>query len=218
MKVINLNKSEDLLGKKLTRGCQIFKPFYSQAIGCKVGNIRTALTYLSRENVDKDLVAKPKLNKEELNKIVILPKKKISNYDNTLKALLSERIIHDLEVALELSKHYYKEGNYFALEFISEDANGRKFEDMNRYCKILNRLMLDSVFVSVVLNITNKQNDSFKRKINIKDIKQNVGRKQIKAFDKARPFIKTEKEEIRLSDKKRVVKNFKKQLPYTKIK
>ena len=89
MKIINLNKSPDLLGRKLVRGCQIARPFYSQVIGGKVGNIRTALTYLSREGVDKELVAKSKLNKDELNDIVSLPKRKVSNYDDTLKVLLS---------------------------------------------------------------------------------------------------------------------------------
>lgn len=225
MKIVNLNKSKDILGKKLVRGCQIEKPFYSQVIGGKVGNIRTALTFLSRENVDIELVAKSKLNKAELNKIVVLPKRKISNYDDTLKILLSERIRNDKEVIVELAKYYMEDKKYIAVEFVSEDENGRKFEDMNRYCKILNRLMLDPLFVNIV--ITAAREKPRHNNINIKNIKDRAV-KTLDKFDKARPFVKRENSsskekpkrvvEQKAAEKKKVIKNFKKQLPYTKIK
>lgn len=223
MKIINLNKSPDLLGKKLVRGCQIVKPFYSQVIGGKVGNIRTALTYLSREGVSKELVAKSKLDKAELNEIVVLPKRKVANYDDTLKVLLSERIRNDKEIIMELARFYIEDKGYIGIEFIAEDENGRRFEDMNRYCKILNRLMLDSVFVNII--ITAAREKPRYNKLDIKDVKKKVFEK--KTFDKARPFIKTEEKRPivkskskanPVEEKKKVVKNFKKQLPYTKIK
>lgn len=221
MKIINLNKSPDLLGRKLVRGCQIARPFYSQVIGGKVGNIRTALTYLSREGVDKELVAKSKLNKAELNDIVSLPKRKVSNYDDTLKVLLSERIRNDKEIITELAKFYIEDKGYIGVEFISEDENGRRFEDMNRYCKILNRLMLDSVFVNIIIAAAREKPKY--NKLDIKDVKRNTKSKvfEKKTFDKARPFIKLEERkavEVKKEENKKVVKNFKKQLPYTKIK
>ena len=222
MRTINLNKSPDLLGKKLMRGCQISRPFYSQVIGGKVGNIRTALTYLAREGVDKEIVGKSKLTKSELDKLVSLPKRKIANYDNVVKILLSERIRNDGEIAVELCKFFIEDKKYFAVEFISEDEHGRRFEDMNRYCKILNRLMSDPVLVSIVLENSklekSKERSRFTKPIGLKDVKSRVN----KSFDKSRPFVKKDKEfiktprENKVVEKTKVVKNFKKQLPYTK--
>ena len=103
IKKINLNKnSKEILGQKLLRGCQIVNPFYSHVVEGYVGNIRTALTYLSREGVDKKIVSKPRLNKQELNMLVSLPKKKIADYDGLVKTLLSERIRNDEIIIQEL--------------------------------------------------------------------------------------------------------------------
>ena len=149
IKKINLNKnSREILGQKLLRGCQIVNPFYSHVVEGYVGNIRTALTYLSRENVDKKLVSKPRLNKQELNVLVSLPKKKIADYDGLVKTLLSERIRNDEIIIQELKSLYCKEKKYFAVMFVAEDENGRPFEDMARYCKLLNRLMIDPMLVN----------------------------------------------------------------------
>lgn len=231
MKVINLNRSPELLGKKLTRGCQIEQPFFSHVINGYVGNIRTALTYLSREGVDINWVAKAKLNKFELNHIVNLPKRKIPDYDNALKTLLSERIRNDKTVAIELANYYCKEKNYFLVEFIAADENNRNFEDMARYCKILNRLMIDPIFVNVVLDVAKDKVETkpYKRNIDIKNIKGKAKEKISKTFDKSRPFVKPKPDNTKagfkkekttnvktVEEKKRVVKNFKKQLPYTK--
>lgn len=231
MKVINLNRSQELLGKKLTRGYQIEQPFFSHVINGFVGNIRTALTYLSRDGVDINWVAKTKLNKFELNHIVNLPKRKIPDYDNALKTLLSERIRNDKTIAVELANYYNKEKNYFLVEFIAADENNRNFEDMARYCKILNRLMIDPIFVNVVLDVAKDKVEAkpYKRNIDIKNIKGKAKEKISKTFDKSRPFIKQKSDDAKpvfkkekktdtrtVEEKKRVVKNFKKQLPYTK--
>ena len=128
IKKINLNKNSiEILGQKLLRGCQIVNPFYSHVVEGYVGNIRTALTYLSRENVDKKLVSKPRLNKQELNVLISLPKKKIADYDGLVKTLLSERIRNDEIIIQELKSLYCKEKKYFAVMFVAEDENGRPF-------------------------------------------------------------------------------------------
>lgn len=224
IKKINLNKnSKEILGQKLLRGCQIVNPFYSHVVEGYVGNIRTALTYLSRENVDKKLVSKPRLNKQELNVLVSLPKKKIADYDGLVKTLLSERIRNDEIIIQELKSLYCKEKKYFAVMFVAEDENGRPFEDMARYCKLLNRLMIDPMLVNFVLDLSTKSNNNryAKKVITSRDIESKVKTKNIKPFDKSRPFIKREtsnrdvKKTTETVVKEKVVKNFKKDLPYT---
>ena len=220
IKKINLNKnSKDILGQKLLRGCQIVNPFYSHVVEGYVGNIRTALTYLSRENVDKKLVSKPRLNKQELNVLVSLPKKKIADYDGLVKTLLSERIRNDEIIIQELKSLYCKDKKYFAVMFVAEDENGRPFEDMARYCKLLNRLMIDPMLVNFVLDLSTKKYN--KKVITSRDIESKVKTKSIKPFNKSRPFAKREtsnrdvKRTTEPVTKERVVKNFKKDLPYT---
>ena len=220
IKKINLNKnSKDILGQKLLRGCQIVNPFYSHVVEGYVGNIRTALTYLSRENVDKKLVSKPRLNKQELNILVSLPKKKIADYDGLVKTLLSERIRNDEIIIQELKSLYCKDKKYFAVMFVAEDENGRPFEDMARYCKLLNRLMIDPMLVNFVLDLSTKKYN--KKVITSRDIESKVKTKSVKPFDKSRPFIKREtnsRDVKRTTEpvvKEKVVKNFKKDLPYT---
>ena len=220
IKKINLNKnSKEILGQKLLRGCQIVNPFYSHVVEGYVGNIRTALTYLSRENVDKKLVSKPRLNKQELNILVSLPKKKIADYDGLVKTLLSERIRNDEIIIQELKSLYCKDKKYFAVMFVAEDENGRPFEDMARYCKLLNRLMIDPMLVNFVLDLSTKKYN--KKVITSRDIESKVKTKSVKPFDKSRPFIKREtnsRDVKRTTEpvvKEKVVKNFKKDLPYT---
>ena len=41
--------------------------------------------------------------------------------------------------------------------FVAEDENGRPFEDMARYCKLLNRLMIDPMLVNFVLDLSNNR-------------------------------------------------------------
>ena len=145
---------------------------------------------MSRENVDKKLVSKPRLNKQELNVLVSLPKKKIADYDGLVKTLLSERIRNDEIIIQELKSLYCKDKKYFAVMFVAEDENGRPFEDMTRYCKLLNRLMIDPMLVNFVLDLSTKKYN--KKVITSRDIESKVKTKSVKPFDKSRPFIKRE--------------------------
>ena len=117
--------------------------------------------------------------------------------------------------------------------FVAEDENGRPFEDMARYCKLLNRLMIDPMLVNFVLDLSIKSSNNryTKKVITSRDIENKVKTKSIKPFDKSRPFIKREVVKIdsykskraepavnkttEPAVKERVVKNFKKDLPYT---
>lgn len=107
--------------------------------------------------------------------------------------------------------------------FVAEDENGRPFEDMARYCKLLNRLMIDPMLVNFVLDLSTKSNNNryAKKVITSRDIESKVKTKSVKPFDKSRPFIKREtssrdvKRTTETVVKEKVVKNFKKDLPYT---
>lgn len=150
MKTINIGDKDEKLGIELSRGFPLKEAFYSTVLGLLVGNIKSALTYSSREGMSRELVKLPKLRKKQLEEILKLPRKKIENYNNLLNTLLTERLVSDKTLAIELNKYYCKEKNYFALIFKSEDVNGRPFEDMERYCKILNRLMANDLFVMMI--------------------------------------------------------------------
>lgn len=205
IKIINIGDKKEKLGIELSRGFPLKEAFYSTILGLLVGNIKSALTYSSREGMKKELVKLPKLKKKQLEEILKLPKKKIENYNNLLNTLLTERLVSDKELATELNKYYCKEKNYFAVMFISEDENNRPFEDMERYCKILNRLMANDLFVMMIRKVVREQH---RTPIALKTVNTFAGNCTVKK--RYNSAAKAAKPKEVVSPSKRPVKSFKK--------
>ena len=154
---INISSSsESLIGRMLVRGYSNNEPFVSRELGL-VGNMRNVISYLSREGMSKEALAKTKLTKRDLIKILELPKKRVSDFNQVLKSVLEDRILSDIVLVTELGK--YLGIDSIRLSFTSEDEDKKMHNNMFRYCKILNNLMLDKDFIKSIRDLT-----SFKKK------------------------------------------------------
>lgn len=149
---INIHKeSESLIGRMLVRGYSQNEPFNSRELGL-VGNMRNVISYLSREGMSKESLAKTKLSKKEMVKILSLPKRRVTNYTKILKSVLEDRILSDKVLYTEMSKYLGMDS--IRLSFVSKDENNNMHENMIKYCKILNSLMQDKLFVKVIRDYT----------------------------------------------------------------
>lgn len=141
---ININKnSETLIGRMLVRGYSHSKPFYSKTLGIVVGNMRNAITYISRDGVSEKAVEKVKLSKAEMLKILSLPKKRIRNFSEVLENILKERILSDKILVDEFKKLIKQNINIYFKAF---DENGIMHDNMHKYCKCLDAILSESDF------------------------------------------------------------------------
>lgn len=150
--VINISKdSTSLIGRMLVRGYSEQQPFSSKELGL-VGNMRNAISFLSREGMSTASLAKTKLSKAEMIKILSLPKRRVKDYNKILTSVLQDRILSDKVLYTEMSK--YLGVDSIRLSFTSLDSNNEMYSNMHRYCKILNSLMQDKLFVKTVREYT----------------------------------------------------------------
>lgn len=154
-----LKESDSLIGRMLVRGYSENKPFESRELGT-VGNMRNVISYLSRDGMSKETLAKSKLSKKEMMKILSLPKRRVSDYNRILKSVLEDRILSDKTLVVEISK--YLGVDSIRLSFTSKDASGEMYNNMFRYCKILNSLMQDKNFIKAVRDLTSFKKEKLK--------------------------------------------------------
>lgn len=149
---INISStSTSLIGRMLVRGYSENQPFNTRELGL-VGNMRNVISYLSRDGMSKESLAKTKLSKREMVKILSLPKKRVTDYNKILKSVLEDRILSDKTLYTEIGK--YLGVDTIRLSFTSKDAAGEIYDNMFRYCKILNGLMQDKIFVKSIRELT----------------------------------------------------------------
>lgn len=172
------SESESLIGRMLVRGYSENEPFMSRELGL-VGNMRNVITYLSRDGMSKESLAKTKLTKRDMIKILSLPKKRVKEYNKILKSVLEDRILSDKILVSEIGK--YLGVDSIRLSFTSKDDSGNTYDNMFRYCKILNSLMQDKNFIKVIRELT-----SFKKKkitINSKVLKGKIKKWNLKKIE-----------------------------------
>lgn len=169
---INIAKdSESLIGRMLVRGYSNGEAFETRELGM-VGNLRNAMSFLSRDGMSKIALAKTKLSKREMLKILELPKRRVLNYNKILKSIIEDRILSEIALVKEISK--YMGMDSIRLSFTAKNKKDDKTPDnMYRYCKLLNELMKDKAFNSKVKELTAFK--SKKLKVNSKII--NKGKK-----------------------------------------
>lgn len=154
-KIINISKdSEYAIGRMLVRGHSNGTPFYSKLFQCEIGNIRNAISFMSREGMTKEMMAKTKLTKKDMAKLVDFPKKRIDGYNSKLKSICEDRILADKQLMLELAKFINKDENNIAISFIAKDKDNKNHMSMERYLKVLNQLMNSADFTKKVQELT----------------------------------------------------------------
>lgn len=153
--VINISKvSEFAIGRMLVRGYSQNEPFHSTLFNTKVGNIRNAISYMSREGMTLEMLAKTKLSKKDMNKLVEFPKKRVENYNAKLKSICRDRILSEKQLMLELAKFYNLDTKKIDISFVAKDEDNKNHMSMERYTKVLNQLMNDAVFVKEIKDKT----------------------------------------------------------------
>lgn len=153
--VINISKvSEFAIGRMLVRGYSQNEPFHSTLFNTKVGNIRNAISYMSREGMTLEMLAKTKLSKKDMNKLVEFPKKRVENYNAKLKSICRDRILSEKQLMLELAKFYNLDTKKIDISFVAKDEDNKNHMSMERYTKVLNQLMNDAAFVKEIKDKT----------------------------------------------------------------
>lgn len=169
---INIGReSTSLIGLMLVRGYSNGVAFNTRALGL-VGNLRNAISYLSREGMSTEALAKVKLNRREMIRILELPRRRVANYNQIMKSVIEDRVISDKVLINEIGK--YLGDSTIRLSFTANGPDGKMHNNMFRYCKILNQLMQDKNFITIVreetsykkkpLKLTNKIINLFKGK------------------------------------------------------
>lgn len=148
--VIVDKNSDYLIGKMLTRGYnESGKPFFTNALG-NIGNIRNAMSYLTREGMSQSLLSATRLNKRQISTILKLPKKKASNYDEVLMSVIHDRIVLDKTLVKELLK-FEIDGEIKVIFAAPNDNDGDTLKYMDKYCKMLNAIIsYNKEFVSLI--------------------------------------------------------------------
>ena len=141
-KVINISKDSDYaIGRMLVRGYSNGEAFHSKLLDTKVGNVRNAISYLSREGMTKEMLAKTKLTKKDMAKVVDFPKKRVDGYNAKLKSICIDRILAEKKLMIELIKFLDKE--FTKLLKLSE-------ENYEEVIKLINFSEEPSKFVDMV--------------------------------------------------------------------
>jgi len=176
-KTITVDKKSDyLIGKMLTRGYnESGKPFFTNALG-NIGNIRNAMSFLTREGMSLSLLSATRLNKRQISTILGLPKRKANNYDEVLLSVINDRIVLDKSLVKELLK-FERDGVIAVIFAAPSDGDGETLKYMDKYCKMLNTIVsYNKEFVSLIktqhnikekrgsLKIVKKKNQSWLEK------------------------------------------------------
>lgn len=183
-KVINISKdSEYAIGRMLVRGYSNGEAFHSKLLDTKVGNVRNAISYLSREGMTKEMLAKTKLTKKDMAKVVDFPKKRVDGYNAKLKSICADRILAEKKLMMELIKFLDKETGKIAIVFVAKDKDNKNHMSMERYTKVLNQLMCSDEFIKSI-----KEKTFVKPKPKMEAVKKTIDAKSnkvIKSFTKS---------------------------------